>query len=235
MNNQYNYPGQELAAFEKAVNWKRYFCSFIKPFIGKNVLEVGGGTGANTSLLNDNPAIKWKLVEPDEKMSKILQKKIETESQFSNCTVFTKTIFQLSSKEQFDTIIYVDVLEHIQDDKAEMKRAFDLLCPGGHLIILSPAHNFLFSSFDKEIGHFRRYTASTLRQVIPEELELMELQYLDSIGLFALLAYKFFWNRPYPSRKQIDIWDRYIIPVSKRTDRIFFNAFGKSILGVWQK
>jgi 2-polyprenyl-3-methyl-5-hydroxy-6-metoxy-1,4-benzoquinol methylase len=155
-------------------------------------------------------------------MSKILQKKIETESQFSNCTVLTETIFQLPSKEQFDTIIYIDVLEHIQDDKAEMKRAFDLLCAGGHLIILSPAHNFLFSSFDKEIGHFRR-------------LELIELQYLDSIGFFALLAYKFFWNRPYPSKKQIGIWDQYIIPVSKRTDRIFFNAFGKSILGVWRK
>ena len=235
MSNQYNYPGQELAFFEKAANWKEYFSSFIKPFIGKNVLEVGSGIGATTRLLNDGSATRWTLLEPDEEMNKILQHKKETQSQFSNCIIRNETTFQLPPSEKFDTIIYIDVLEHIQDDKAEMKGAFDLLCPGGHLIILSPAHNFLFSSFDKEIGHFRRYTASTLKQVIPKELELIELEYLDSMGLFALLAYKFFWNRPYPSKKQIDIWDRYIISVSKRTDRIFFNAFGKSILGVWQK
>jgi ubiquinone/menaquinone biosynthesis C-methylase UbiE len=53
MNDQYNYQGQELAFFEKAVNWKTYFSSLIKPFIGTDVLEVGSGIGATTRLLNE--------------------------------------------------------------------------------------------------------------------------------------------------------------------------------------
>src|SRR5690349_12881124 len=136
MNNQYNYPGQELAFFEKAVNWKAYFSSFIKPFIGKNVLEVGSGIGATTRLLNDGSATRWTLLEPDEEMNKILQHKKETQSQFSNCIIRNETTFQLSSSEKFDTIIYIDVLEHIENDREEMRRAFELLRPNGHLIIL---------------------------------------------------------------------------------------------------
>jgi 2-polyprenyl-3-methyl-5-hydroxy-6-metoxy-1,4-benzoquinol methylase len=235
MNNQYNYPGQELAFFEKAANWKAYFSSYIKKFIGINVLEVGSGIGATTGLLNDGSAEMWTLLEPDEEMNNILQRKKETQSQFSNCFIRKQTIFELSSSQKFDTIIYIDVLEHIEDDKKEMKRACELLQPNGHLIILSPAYNFLFSPFDKAIGHYRRYTSKTLKATIPNQLNLMKLNYLDSIGLFASLANKLFLKQRYPSQNQIQMWDRFMIPVSKWTDKIFFHSFGKSILGTWRK
>lgn len=235
MSNQYNYPGQELAFFEKAVNWKAYFSSFIKPLIGKNVLEVGSGIGATTRLLNDGSATRWTLLEPDEEMNKILQHKKETQSQFSNCIIRNETTFQLSSSEKFDTIIYIDVLEHIENDREEMRRAFELLQPNGHLIVLSPAYNFLFSPFDKAIGHYRRYTSKTLREAMPGELHLEQLKYLDSVGLFASLANKLFLKQTYPSEKQIRTWDRLMIPVSKWTDKIFFHSFGKTILGTWRK
>lgn len=235
MSNQYNYQGQELAFFEKAVNWKEYFSSFIKPFIGQNVLEVGSGIGATTRLLNNGSATMWTLLEPDEEMNKILQQKKETHSRFSNCIIRNETIFELSSSEKFDTIIYIDVLEHIEDDKKEMQRAFELLQLNGHLIILSPAYNFLFSPFDKAIGHYRRYTSKTLKEAMPTELHLRQLKYLDSVGLFASLANKLFLKQNYPSEKQIRTWDRLMIPVSKWTDKIFFHSFGKSILGTWRK
>lgn len=235
MNEHYNYPGQELAFFEKAVNWKTYFSSFIKPFVGNNVLEVGSGIGATTRLLNDGSANTWTLLEPDEEMNKILQIKKASQSQFENCVIRSETIFQLSPSEIFDTIIYIDVLEHIRDDKKEMQKATELLQRNGHLIILSPAYNFLFSPFDKAIGHYRRYTSTTLKNAMPSELKLIQLKYLDSVGFFASLANKLFLKQNYPSEKQIQTWDKLMIPVSKWMDKIFFHSFGKSILGIWRK
>jgi len=235
MKDRYTYPGQELAFFEKAINWKSYFASHIQPFIGKKVLEVGSGIGATTSLLNNGSAHQWTLLEPDETMSTILKEKISSQAQFSNCTIYTKTIFELDTDQKFDTIIYIDVLEHIADDTKEMSQAKALLEPNGHIIILSPAYNLLFSPFDKAIGHFRRYTNATLKKAMPDELLQVKMNYLDSIGFFASLANKLMLKQSYPSEKQIRLWDKWMIPVSKWTDKIFLHSFGKSILGVWRK
>lgn len=235
MNEQYSYPGQELAFFEKAVNWKGYFASYIKPYVRKKVLEVGSGIGATTSLLNDGTASQWVLLEPDEAMVTILQQKINTQPQFSNCTILKQTISNLNVAEKFDTIVYIDVLEHIEDDKKEMEKASQLLSANGHLIILSPAYNFLFSPFDKAIGHYRRYTSSSLRVAMPEEFDLVKMNYLDSVGFFASFANKLFLKQSYPTEKQIRMWDSYMIPISRWTDKIFFHSFGKSILGIWRK
>ena len=235
MKDRYTYPGEELAFFEKAIHWKSYFASHIKPFTGKNVLEVGSGIGATTSLLNDGSATKWNLLEPDETMCAVLKEKISKQPQFSNCTIYNNTIFELNADQKFDTIIYIDVLEHIENDKEEMARAATLLENGGHLIILSPAYNFLFSPFDKAIGHYRRYTNASLKKAMPEELQQVKMNYLDSVGFFASLANKIMLKQSYPSEKQIRLWDRWMIPVSKWTDKIFLHSFGKSILGVWRK
>jgi hypothetical protein len=116
-----------------------------------------------------------------------------------------------------------------------MLKATELLQPKGHLIVLSPAYNFAFSPFDKAIGHYRRYTAKTLKAVIPHNLKLVQLQYMDSIGFFASIANKLLLKQKYPSEKQVRTWDKLMIPVSKWTDKIFFHSFGKSILGIWRK
>jgi len=235
MSGTFIYPGQELAFFEKAVNWKSYFASVVKPFIGTSVLEVGSGIGATTRLLNDGTAATWILLEPDPAMAELLQEKVTGNTAFANCSVVPQTIATINTNELFDTIIYIDVLEHIENDAAELRKACELLQPGGHLIILSPAYNFLFSAFDKAIGHYRRYTATALKQIMPVELQKIDLRYLDSVGFFASLANKLFLKQDYPTEKQIFFWDRYIIPASRWTDKIFFHSFGKSILGIWRK
>ena len=74
---------------------------------------------------------------------------------YVQCLVENKLIDQFS--ETFDTILYLSVLEHIEDDQKEILIALDKLEDKGHLIICVPAHNYMYSNFDKEIGHFRRY------------------------------------------------------------------------------
>ena len=235
MKDPYIYPGQELVFFDQAVNWKKYFSSYIKPFIGKRVLEVGGGIGSTTRLLNDGTALQWTILEPDETMYKTLKKKQETDPGFANCFIRQGTISQLEPSEKFDTVIYIDVLEHIEDDKQETIRSMDHLLPNGNLVILCPAFNLVFSPFDKAVGHYRRYTSKTLKAAMPKELRLIDLRYMDSVGFFASVVNKLFLHQTVPSHKQIQTWDKLMIPVSKWADKIFFHSFGKSILGIWRK
>lgn len=233
MSNSIIYPGEELELFEKAKNWKTYFSNQIKPFIKGKVLEVGAGLGATTELLNDGSPEKWMLLEPDERMNNLLQKKIFDKELPTNCS-FQKGIIQ-DLKEKFDTIIYIDVLEHIKADTEEIKSASALLNPDGNLIVLTPAFNILYSPFDKQIGHYRRYTKKMLSALKPKNFSQIKNNYYDSIGFFAGLINRFFLKQKYPTEKQVRLWDRFIIPISKVMDKIFFHSFGKSIICIWHK
>jgi SAM-dependent methyltransferase len=233
MSDSFKYEGDELMLFQHAKNWKKYFSKKIKPYIKGTVLEAGAGIGATTLLLNDGSAEKWLLLEPDEKMSALLKKKIETKELPSNCQVQTGTIGQVVLT--FDTIMYVDVLEHIEADTEEIQKASDLLNAGGHIIVLSPAFQFLYNPFDKAIGHYRRYNKKKLKKITPAQLKVVSNKYYDSIGFFAALANKLLLRKKYPTQKQVLFWDNWMVPFSKLTDQLFFNSFGKSIITVWKK
>jgi len=235
MHDNSTYPGEELLLFEKARNWKKYFSSFIKPYVKTHILEVGAGLGSNTALLNEGFARKWILLEPDVAMSTLLKKKRDDGELPPNCDIICGTITQFDEKEQFDTIIYIDVLEHIEEDKKEAEGAVQLLKSGGHLIILSPAFPSLYSRFDKAIGHYRRYNKKQLKAAIPTSLRQVCLLYLDSAGFFMSMLNRFLLKQKYPTQKQVNFWDHYGIPVSRIVDRIVIYSFGKTILGIWKK
>lgn len=232
MNKLHQYPGDELEVFELATNWKKYFGKKILPFLGKNILEVGAGIGATTKILNDGSAYSWTMLEPDNIM---YQRLIQKKSLYpDNTSVLHGSISDLSIQ-QFDTILYVDVLEHIENDKKELASISRHLSNGGHLIVLSPAFNFLYSKFDKAIGHYKRYNKNDLKSISPDSLNLVFIQYLDSLGFFASLVNKFFLHQSYPKKKQIEFWDKKLVPVSKIIDPFFFHSFGKTIIAIWQK
>ncbi len=233
MSESFKYPGDELVLFQHAIHWKKYFAKKIRRYIKGKVAEVGAGIGSTTLLLNDGSATDWLLLEPDEKMFNLLQKKLE-ENQFpKNCRLQNGTTDHVSGA--FDTIIYIDVLEHINADAEEIRKATSLLNKGGHLIVLSPAFQHLFSPFDKAIGHCRRYNKKMFRKIVPADLKPVNIKYYDSTGYFASLMNKALLHQKYPTQKQVNFWDSYLVPVSKITDKIFFHSFGKSIIAVWRK
>ncbi len=234
MSDQYTYPGDELSLFQHATNWKPYFFSRLMPYVKGDVLEAGAGLGANTKWLYNNKITHLVLLEPDTEMSLLLKEKVESDKTKKNITVINGTLNEVTDQ-RFDAILYIDVLEHIEKDREEMMKAVSLLKPNGHLVVLSPAFQSLYSPFDKEIGHYRRYTKKQLRKITPRLLRLVKLQYLDSIGFFASAANRMMLKQSSPSIKQVHLWDKWMIPVSKFTDKLFFHSFGKSILGIWQK
>jgi SAM-dependent methyltransferase len=223
----YQYAGSELEIFEKAHNWKAYLRRSMQPYLRGSVLEVGAGLGANTRQFAALQFDRWTCLEPDES----LLEQIEPEDRRE---LVSGDLSALHSSRLFDAILYVDVLEHIKDDAAELRRAAAHLSSGGWLIVLSPAHPFLFSPFDQAIGHYRRYTRESLRAVAPPELHQEKLVYLDAVGLLASLANRLLLNQSMPTAAQIKTWDSVLVPCSRVLDPLLFGAVGKSVLGIWR-
>jgi SAM-dependent methyltransferase len=150
------------------------------------------------------------------------------------CRVLNCQAKDLAADAQYDAILYIDVLEHVKDDSEELSMIVNHLAPGGFLAILAPAHQFLFSGFDKAIGHCRRYSLKSLQQAVPCYLSRIELCYLDSFGVIASIANKTLLRQSMPTERQIAFWDRHLIRLSMLFDRVIHYRIGKSIIGIWK-
>jgi hypothetical protein len=229
------YIGEELDLFAHAKNWKRYWSSCVRPFLGGDVLEVGAGIGVNTPLLVSDAVRSWVCLEPDAKLAHRAAEKLASDPSTSGCRVLVGTTQTLRDQSKFDTLLYIDVLEHIQEDQEELERAAALLRTNGSLIVLSPAHQWLYTSFDRSIGHFRRYSRASLMACTPLGCTPSKLWYLDSLGMLASYANRLMLHQSMPGLRQILFWDKYLVRPSVLIDRALFYKAGKSILAVWKK
>jgi SAM-dependent methyltransferase len=227
----FHYQGEELDVFAHAQRWKRYWASRIRRWITGDVLEVGAGLGVNTATLQNDAVTSWLCLEPDARLAARLQSAVRA---LPACSTAVGTIHSVAGR-RFDAVLYIDVLEHIEDDSGELAGAFSLLKPEGHVVVLSPAHQFLFSDFDAAIGHYRRYNKRTLRACTPPGSRMVAMFYLDCLGMAASLANRLLLKQSNPTVAQIQTWDTYIIPCSRALDPLTGFSLGKTIVGVWQK
>lgn len=227
------YIGQELELFAAATNWKAYLASTLAPFIGARVLEVGAGIGSNIPFLHTPTVCQWTSVEPDPDLASRITERIAVGELPETCRVLVGTVQSIEETLRFNTVFYIDVLEHIADDAAELNCAAGHLAPDGNLVVLAPAHQFLFSEFDAVIGHHRRYNARSLTAVTPPRCRLRTCFMLDSVGFCASLANRFMLAATMPSSRQIAFWDKVLVPVSSILDNFTGHKFGKSIVAVW--
>ncbi len=198
------------------------------------MLEVGAGMGATTRALCDRRHASWVCLEPDAALGRKFDDDQRREAYSTHVSLRRGTLDALQPGEQFDTVLYIDVLEHIEDDRAELAAAARVLRPGGRVIVLAPAHNWLFSPFDRAIGHFRRYDRARLRATAPETLRLIHAEYLDSAGMVLSLGNRLISRQKMPTPSQIRFWDRVVVPCSRLTDVLTLRRVGKSILMVWR-
>jgi len=229
------YVGKELDLFSHAKNWKRYWSSQIRPYVSGDVLEVGAGLGVNAAFLNSRSSSSWTCLEPDPELAAQMREKFAAQPALANCRVESGTTQTPDQRPQFDTVIYIDVLEHIENDRQELLRASGLLRSEGRLIVLAPAYQWLYTHFDGAIGHVRRYTRSTLSACTPSGCELERLFYLDSAGLLASIGSKLFLKQLLPNLKQILLWGRILVPISRVSDHLTLHGIGRSILAIWKK
>jgi len=225
-----NYPGKELELFDKASYWRKYLYLLIRKYIGENILEVGAGIGSFTNIYyGENKDIT--LSEIDDFNLQTLKKKFTNKKNIKVLKNFTEQI-----DTTFDTILYLSVLEHIEEDIKEINNAIAKLKDNGFLIICVPAHNYMFSNFDREIGHFRRYDPSFFSSLKFKEASMKKSFLIDSCGYFLYFFNKLFFKKEvYPTKLKIFIWDKIFVPISYIVDFFLFYKIGKNIICIIQK
>ena len=227
----FQYMGSELEIFAHARHWKSYVQSQLRPYLVGDVLEVGAGIGGTTQALHNGTERRWVCLEPDPEFAK----KISSLSHLRNCEVLVGMLPDLDSREKFDAILYIDVLEHIKEDAAELALAAQHLKPNGVIVVLAPAFPWLYTRFDAAIGHFRRYTRNSLRAVAPQGLREEKCIYLDAFGVLASAGNLLFLHAANASPGQMRFWDNCLVPISRVMDRALGFSLGRSVLGIWRK
>lgn len=224
-----DYPGKELEIFDKAVFWRKYIYFLVRKYLKNGLLEVGAGIGSFTKNYKNN-FTNISLTELDKKNIKRLKKRFKN----SKIKILSKFTSEIGKK--FNTILYMNVLEHIKNDKKEINISLSKLNKKGYLVILVPAHNELYTKFDKEIGHFRRYKIKFFKKLKLKNSKIIKLQYLDCLGYFLYYLNKMFYkDEVYPSESKIFIWDKFFTPLTFFLDKFLNYKFGKNILCIIKK
>ena len=230
------YQGTELESFAHAQRWKAYVRKALHPFLDGDILELGAGIGETTRALRPGSrALSWTCVEPDPAMAETVEAAASAGAFGDGVSTRCGTQADLPAGQHFDTALYVDVLEHIEDDRGELSGVAERLRAGGRIVVLSPAYPFLYSEFDRAIGHFRRYTKAMLRRLAPPGMRIEAEFYLDGVGMLASLANKAMLRQAQPSLRQVLFWDRVLVPLSRLLDPLTGRRFGRSVVTVWQK
>jgi 2-polyprenyl-3-methyl-5-hydroxy-6-metoxy-1,4-benzoquinol methylase len=136
------YAGKDLEAMSFAVNYHRWILGEFRPFLGKHIVEVGAGTGSFSELILETDPETLSLVEPSEMYSQLVpalsQNECRTRLDFYHAT-FRAEAATLTEKQRPDSIIYVNVLEHIEDDEGELAAIYESLQVGGRCFLFVPA------------------------------------------------------------------------------------------------
>jgi 2-polyprenyl-3-methyl-5-hydroxy-6-metoxy-1,4-benzoquinol methylase len=210
-------------------NYADWIVSMLEPHLGARVLEVGAGHGTITDRL----AAGGRTVVATDLSSRCIA---ELESRFAGnpaVAVREATVDDLPVDEPFDSAVLVNVLEHIDDDLAVLRALRERLRPGGKVIIFSPALDALYSRFDDEIGHVRRYRRSTLATTLARAgFAVPEARYVNLPGAIGwwVLSRQLGLT---PTRSVFaSTFDRFGVPTIRQVEARREPPFGQSVFCV---
>ena len=173
---------ENLNAWNKLDRYSKWIYHMYEKYIGKEVLDIGGGVGTAISFYIDT-AERVVATELFENQVNIMNKRFENYQYFKAIQAdIMKDDF--SAYDKFDTIILINVLEHIEDDRKALANMKKLLKDSGTIIICVPAMPGLYCYMDKNVGHYRRYTKGELRvKAKRAELQVIEDKYMNFMGI----------------------------------------------------
>ncbi len=216
-----SYSGTDvLESLIEAKNYNRKLTQLIKAeLVGRAILDFGAGTGDFASSFSSSFRIS--TVEPDKELAKKISSKGLDVSQ-------DLSAFPVGS---FTTIYSLNVLEHIENDIEALRQIGSRLALGGKLVLFVPANPKLYSSFDKRIGHFRRYTkVELISKLVSAGFAPSKVVYFDFLGFFAALVYKLLDNgQGRLNSRMVMIFDRLIFPLNDMFEPFFRNFVGKNL------
>ncbi len=234
MNTGRSYPGKDLEAMSFAINYHQWILEEFSPYLGNIVAEIGAGRGNFSEFLLKTDIKQLTAFEPSDNMIPFLLRKLDGYPRAEAVHAF----FEEKSHqyvESFDSICYVNVLEHIEDDRSALKYAFRALAPGGHVLIFVPALAALYSNQDKILGHFRRYGPSDLSKMVKSAgFKIKYLRYFDIAGILPwYIAFVLFGKST--NATNVMLYDRFVVPIMKNIEAKVSPIIGKNLIMVAQK
>lgn len=151
---------ERLAA--AAPRYNRWLIERVAPWVGQRVLEIGAGVGTMSALLLDRERLVLSDINPH--YIERLRARFGGQEQVRVVPLRLPATNGDLVAERLDTIICLNVLEHVRDDELSLATMFQLLQPGGRLVLLVPSLPVIYGTLDRALGHFRRYTPSELRR-----------------------------------------------------------------------
>ena len=228
-----------LETISKADKFNRWMFDTIYPHCRGKILEIGSGIGnISQFFIEANASIS--LSDIRENYCTQLKERFSDSPTLDEVLLIdlTNPDFEIryhEYKKTFDTVFALNVVEHIEDDALALKNCHFLLKDGGTLLILVPAYQNLYCSFDRELGHFRRYTKKTLGKVFKlNNFHIKHSRYFNLMGILGwIFSGKILRKKTIPEG-QMGLYNK-LVPVFKIIDKIFLQAFGLSVIIVGNK
>lgn len=227
------YNGTDLEAMIFAKNYHNWIIDSFTPYLGNTIAEVGAGTGNITRILSGKGEHVFAF-EPSVKMASILSGRLQHDNKI---TTVNSTFSNAADSytDSFDSIVYINVLEHIQDDQTELNLAYRSLKQDGYICIFVPALEWLYSEFDRSIGHYRRYHLQPLcRSVMSSGFTIVRSGYLDMFGILPWWIMMVLLKRGL-NPASTSLYDKLCIPAIRRIESRIRIPIGKNIILVAQK
>lgn len=213
-----------LEVMEAAVNYRRYLIQLVAsvsgPPRGKRLLDFGAGFGSYAEALRDL-GYDVTCIEQDPELAERLRRR--------GFPAF-QTIEEAAG-EGFDAVYSLNVLEHIENDVGSLRQLRGVMATQSKLVLYVPAFQFLYTAFDRKVGHLRRYRRPQLVQVAEDAgYDVASCRYADSLGLLAGLGYRLAGSRRGDLNEgAVAAYDRFVFPMSRTLDRVVGRWFGKNL------
>jgi SAM-dependent methyltransferase len=222
-----------------ASNYRRWIMDLLRPFIGKHIVEVGSGTGAYLDLLLEGKPERLTLLEPalnlyESLVKRLVELKTPSWVRAQRCTL--PEAFKGNAFPAPDTVVYINVLEHIQNDVRELGIIRSVLASRGRILIFVPACPFLLGQIDRQLGHFRRYTLDELRSKCSAAgFTVREAHYFDFLGMAPWWVKYRLLQSTRMEPQAVRFHDRWVVPISKTLEACIRPPIGKNIVLVGEK
>lgn len=229
------YTMEDQRRMSRARNYFAWQGRLVNREIGRRVIEVGCGVGNFTEMLLDRDLVVAVDKEPACVAQLTGRYPKRPNLQALVCDAASQEFTDLA-KFRADSCVCLNVLEHIHDDREAVGRMASVLAPGGVVVLLVPAFRALYGAIDANLGHFRRYNRELVRQIaMAVGLRISKIHYVNALGFFGWWANAHIFRRETQSEEQIEIFDRYLVPVVSGIESFARPPFGQSLFAVLQK
>jgi len=229
---EFSYEGGDLEALATLRRYREWILSHLKPFLAGDAVEIGAGIGNMADHLYPHVST-LNLIEPSPNLIGPLRTKFASKK---NVQITPETFEAFVSNAPdctYDTVILINVLEHIEDDIHALSECHRILRPGGALLILVPALPFLFSKLDSLVGHFRRYTKYNLETGIENAgFEIKDMSYFDMFGIIPWWLINTIGGATSFNPKLVNLYDSLFVPVMRAIEMMITPPIGKNLIAV---